>query len=78
MNRTPQEIISHAQSLVEQGDYRQARKTIRNIKTDQGLSPDDLNKKNRILAVTGIDPYIATIVALTFVVWAILFFKYVL
>jgi hypothetical protein len=78
MNRTPQEIISHAQNLVAKGDYRQARKTIRTIKKDQGLSPDDLIKKNHILAVTGIDPYIAAIVALTFVVLAILFFKYVL
>jgi hypothetical protein len=78
MDRTPQEIISRAQNLVAKGDYRQARKTIRTIKTDQGLSPDDLNKKKRILAVTGIDPYIAAIVALTFVVWAILSVNYVL
>jgi hypothetical protein len=78
MDRTPQEIISLAQNLVAKGDYRQAKKMILTIKTDQGLSHDDLNKKNRILATTGIDPYIATIIAFTFVVWVVLFLKYIL
>jgi uncharacterized protein YerC len=77
MDQTNQEIISLAQNLVSKGDYRQARKTIRKIKTDAGLSDDDLARKKRILAATGVDPYVVTIIAFTFAVWAFLFIKYV-
>jgi hypothetical protein len=78
MDRTDQEIIAHAENLVTKGDYRQARKMIRRIKTDRGLADDDLAKKNRILATTGVDLYVVTIIAFTFVVWGFLFIKYVL
>ncbi len=78
MDQNNQEIISRAQDLVSKGDYRQARKVIRKVKTDTGLSEEDLAHKKRILAVTGIDPYVVTIIAFTFVVWAYLFIKYVI
>lgn len=78
MDTSNQETLARATVFAKEGDYRLARETIRKIPDASGLSTEQRIERKRILAMTGIDLYMGSIVAITLICWLYLFVKYVL
>ncbi|MDJ0763211.1 MAG: hypothetical protein QNJ97_09510 [Myxococcota bacterium] len=73
------EEIARAEQLVRIGDYREARRIAKQAAADRAaLTPEDAAAVDRILTVTGIDPWVAGGFILTLGILIFLYVKYVL
>ena len=70
--------LAFAERLVIKGDYRQARQIARAVKTAPDVTDAQSNRATKILDMTGRDPFAMLILGITFGLWLLLTFKYLL
>ncbi|MCP4606879.1 MAG: hypothetical protein GY847_41285 [Proteobacteria bacterium] len=78
MSEDIQKQITSAERLIRAGDYREARALARELKTaNEKISKEDTARVERILAITGMDPFVIAGFLITFGIVVFLFMKYV-
>ena len=75
---TPEQQLKEADRAYRAGDFRTARRLARTARDSAGSRPEVVERANRILAATGIDPVAAVVFVGTLALLTFLVVRYVL